>query len=210
MTPRGVAHGAAPTKGATTRSDRWGWAGVVQPRDNVDEEGRSRGAQVRPFDNDRMEPPSARGSCVRPTVRRSTMTTHPYSSAVRERLIAAQRAESAALKLVEAAERASRRAAAKAAAADLALARAQAGVVDVSGLERAALLLDVDATLLRRRVRDATPSPVGGTRRRPRPARAGPRPHQHDLRPDVAGVPGQRVHGEVPPSDFSSMTTSLG
>ncbi len=92
------------------------------------------------------------------------MTTHPYSSAVRERLIAAQRAESAALKLVEAAERTSRRAAAKAAAADLVLAKAQAGVVDVSGLERAALLLDVDATLLRRRVRDAAPSADSGAR----------------------------------------------
>lgn len=86
------------------------------------------------------------------------MITHPYSSAVRERLIAAQRAESVALKLVEAAERASQRAAAKAAAADLALAKAQTGVIDVSGLERAALLLDVDPTILRRRVRDATPS----------------------------------------------------
>ena len=89
------------------------------------------------------------------------MTPHPYSSAVRERLIAAQRAEAAALKLVEAAERASHRAAARAAAAELALAEAQAGVVNVSGLERAALLLDVDAAVLRRRVRDATPSGVG-------------------------------------------------
>lgn len=89
------------------------------------------------------------------------MSTHPYSSAARERLIAAQRAESVALRLVEAAERASRRAAIKAGAADLALAKAQAGVVDVSGLKRAALLLDVDPTVLRRRVRDATPSGDG-------------------------------------------------
>ncbi len=89
------------------------------------------------------------------------MSTHPYSSATRERLIAAQRAEPAARRLVEAAERASRRAAIKAGAADLALAEAQAGVVDVSGLERAALLLDVDPTVLRRRVRDATPSGDG-------------------------------------------------
>lgn len=89
------------------------------------------------------------------------MTPHPCSSAVRERLIAAQRAEVAALKLVEAAERASQRAAFKAAAADLALAKAQAGIVDVSGLERAALLLDVDASVLRRRVRDATPTGDG-------------------------------------------------
>lgn len=89
------------------------------------------------------------------------MTRHPYSSAVRERLIAAQRAEAAALKLVEAAERASHQAANRAAAADLALAKAQAGVVKVSGLERAALLLDVEATALRRRLRDATPTGDG-------------------------------------------------
>lgn len=89
------------------------------------------------------------------------MTRYPYSSAVRERLVAAQRAEAAALKLVEAAEHASHQAANRAAIADLALAKAQAGVVKVSGLERAALLLDVEATVLRRRLRDATPAGDG-------------------------------------------------
>lgn len=89
------------------------------------------------------------------------MTQHPYSSAVRERLIAAQRAETVALKLVAAAEHAAQRAASQAAAADLRLAEAQAGVVNVSGLERAALLLAVDTAVLRRRVRHATPSGDG-------------------------------------------------
>lgn len=81
------------------------------------------------------------------------MATHPYASAARERLIAAQRAESAALKVVEAAERCYQRARLKADAADLGFAQAQAGVVEVSGLDRAALLLGVDATVLRRRIR---------------------------------------------------------
>lgn len=84
------------------------------------------------------------------------MTTHPYASAARERLIAAQRAESAALKVVEAAERSHERARTKAAATDRGLATAQAGVVEVSGLERAALLLGVEAAVLRRRIREAT------------------------------------------------------
>ncbi|GEM_PF-6667728 len=89
------------------------------------------------------------------------MTAIPTFSAARERLIEAQRAESAALKGIQAAERAYQRAAAKARDADAALAKAQAGVVEVSGLERAARLLDVDPTVLRRRTRDVAASHDG-------------------------------------------------
>ncbi len=89
------------------------------------------------------------------------MPTPPSGSAARERLIAAQRAESTALKKVGAAERAYQRAAIKASRADGDLAKAQAVVVEVSGLERAARLLDVDPAVLRRRTRDATASSDG-------------------------------------------------
>ena len=89
------------------------------------------------------------------------MAAHPTASRARERLIEAQRAESSALKVVEVAERAYERAASRARAADVKLATAQAGVVEWSGLERAARLLDVDPIVLRRRIRDATVSGEG-------------------------------------------------
>ena len=89
------------------------------------------------------------------------MATHPSGSGARERLLTAQRAESAALKKVESAERTYQRAALRASQTDGDLAKAQAVVVEVSGLERAARLLDVDLAVLRRRTRDRAASSAG-------------------------------------------------
>lgn len=81
------------------------------------------------------------------------MTETPASQAVRERLRQAQQAEASALKAVAAAAKAVERSQTRLSAADQVLARAQATVVDASGLERAAFLLGLEPAALRRRLR---------------------------------------------------------
>jgi hypothetical protein len=82
------------------------------------------------------------------------MTATPASRSARDRLREAQQAEARALKEVDAAARIRDRAAKRLHDADTAWARAQAGVVETSGLDRAAYLLDVDRAELRRRLRE--------------------------------------------------------
>jgi hypothetical protein len=81
------------------------------------------------------------------------MCPFPVDQNARRRLQEAQRAESDALKAVEAASRARHRVQMKLDSADADLATAQAGLVAVSGLARAAVLLAEDEAVLRRRVR---------------------------------------------------------
>jgi hypothetical protein len=81
------------------------------------------------------------------------MNSTPASNAVRERLRQAQQAEANALKAVATATKAVERGQARLEAADTGLAHAQAEVVAASGLERAAFLLGVEPTTLRRRIR---------------------------------------------------------
>jgi hypothetical protein len=83
------------------------------------------------------------------------MCPFPVDQAARRRLQEAQRAEADALKSVEAAARVRDRAQRKLDATDDKLALAQAELVGVSGLARAAVLLAVDEAVLRRRVRQA-------------------------------------------------------
>lgn len=83
------------------------------------------------------------------------MSSTPASRAARNRLRDAQQAEARALSQVGAAAKARARVAARLHDADTALARAQAAVVETSGLDRAAYLLDVDRAELRRWTRDA-------------------------------------------------------
>lgn len=83
------------------------------------------------------------------------MSSTPASRSARNRLREAQQAEAQALRDVGAAAKARARVAARLHDADTALARAQAAVVETSGLDRAAYLLDVDRAELRRRTRDA-------------------------------------------------------
>jgi thioesterase domain-containing protein len=83
------------------------------------------------------------------------MSATPASRAARDRLREAQQAEARALGKVEVAIKTRLRAAERLGDADSALARAQAAVVESSGLERAAFLLDLDRAELRRRVRTA-------------------------------------------------------
>lgn len=86
------------------------------------------------------------------------MTEHqqnrrPVSDAARSRLREAQKAEATALRLVGAAEKVRDRAQRALEKADQALAEAQAGLVKVSGADRAALLLDEPVGVLRTRLR---------------------------------------------------------
>ena len=83
------------------------------------------------------------------------MSSTPASRAARNRLRDAQQAEARALREVGAAAKARERVAALLHDADTALVRAQVAVVETSGLDRAAYLLDVDRAELRRRARDA-------------------------------------------------------
>lgn len=83
------------------------------------------------------------------------MTATPASRTARDRLREAQQTEARALKDVDAAARTRARAAEQLDAADAKLARAQAAVAAISGVERAAYLLDLDPAELRRRIRDA-------------------------------------------------------
>jgi hypothetical protein len=82
------------------------------------------------------------------------MTAIPASRSARDRLREAQQAEARALKAVAAAANVRSRAAKRLHDADCALARAQAAVVETSGLDRAAYLLDVHRAELRRRIRE--------------------------------------------------------
>lgn len=83
------------------------------------------------------------------------MSATPASRATRSRLLAAQHAEARALREVEAAAKARARAANRLQGADAVLVRAQAAVVETSGLDRAAFLLDVDRAELRRQLRQS-------------------------------------------------------
>jgi hypothetical protein len=89
------------------------------------------------------------------------MCPFPVDQNARRRLLEAQRAESDALKAVQAASRAHQRAQTKLDGADADLAAAQAGLVAVSGLARAAVLLAEDEAVLRRRVRRSVQSQDG-------------------------------------------------
>lgn len=80
---------------------------------------------------------------------------HPVDSDARRRLLAAQRAETEALRAVEAASRNRQRVQQKLDVAEDEFRRSQAELVQVSGLSRAALLLDEDEAALRRLVRSA-------------------------------------------------------
>ena len=77
----------------------------------------------------------------------------PVSDAARERLRNAQRAEANALRVVGAAEKVRDRALRALEKAERSLSEAQAGLVKVSGADRAALLLDEPVGALRIRLR---------------------------------------------------------
>lgn len=77
----------------------------------------------------------------------------PVSDTARERLRDAQKAEANALRLVGAAEKVRERAQRALERAEHSLAQAQAGLVKVSGADRAALLLDEPVGALRTRLR---------------------------------------------------------
>ena len=79
----------------------------------------------------------------------------PVNDAARERLRDAQKAEANALRLVGAAEKVRERAQRALEKAEHSLAQAQAGLVKVSGADRAALLLDEPVGALRTRLRQA-------------------------------------------------------
>lgn len=85
----------------------------------------------------------------------------PVNDAARERLRDAQKAEANALRLVGAAEKVRERAQRALEKAEHSLAQAQAGLVKVSGADRAALLLDEPVGALRTRLRQ-----VGASTRR--------------------------------------------
>lgn len=93
-----------------------------------------------------------------------TDSSNPTTESARDRLRQAQRAESDALAQVEAIMRRRQRIAGQLDAVDAELATARAKVVTTSGLERAALLLDVPTSTLRRvrRHGGATSAPFGG------------------------------------------------
>lgn len=86
------------------------------------------------------------------------MSHLPVDPSARQRLLDAQRAEADALTAVERASRARDRAQSKLDAAAAALDDARYGVVKVSGLPRAALLLNEDEAVLRRAKRRARSS----------------------------------------------------
>lgn len=81
------------------------------------------------------------------------MTSTPTSQAARDRLREAQQAEAHALRMVDAAARTRSRAAERLRDADSDLARTQAAVGAISGVQRAAFLLGLDPAELRRRIR---------------------------------------------------------
>lgn len=89
------------------------------------------------------------------------MSATPASRAARDRLREAQQAEARALREVEVVAKTRIRAAERLRDADSALARAQAAVVESSGLDRAAFLLAVDRAELRRRLRGAEDAAEG-------------------------------------------------
>lgn len=90
------------------------------------------------------------------------MTAYPVTNDARQRLRRAQRAETEALAAVTRAQQARIRLQAKVDAADLAVAVAISRLVDVSGAERTAQLLDESTTAVRRsthRAHSARPVP---------------------------------------------------
>lgn len=80
---------------------------------------------------------------------------HPVDHGARQRLLEAQRAEADALRKVQAAARGRHAALSRLATADTKLLEAQRSLVRTSGAARAALLLGVDETTLRRDLRRA-------------------------------------------------------
>jgi hypothetical protein len=86
---------------------------------------------------------------------RSVRTPHPVRDDARARLRDAQKAEADALREVTAAEKVRDRARRALARAEQSLATAQAGLVSVSGADRAALLIDEPVGVLRTRLRQA-------------------------------------------------------
>ena len=81
------------------------------------------------------------------------MTTFPNDEAARRRLLAAQRAESQALRAVMAVTRKKHGAEERLKAVDAELAETQAMLVAISGLSRAAQLLEVGERELKQRVK---------------------------------------------------------
>jgi hypothetical protein len=81
------------------------------------------------------------------------MIRQPADDAARRRLLDAQRAESSALRAVSAVERKQDGLQDRRDAGDYELAAAQAPLVSISGLTRAAQLLEADERELRRRVK---------------------------------------------------------
>ncbi|GAA2501735.1 hypothetical protein [Terrabacter carboxydivorans] len=86
---------------------------------------------------------------------------HPVDAGARQRLLEAQRAEAEALRKVETADKGCTSARDRLAAADAKLLEAQRTLVRTSGAARAALLLGVDETTLRRDLRRADQSSDG-------------------------------------------------
>ncbi|MBC9822864.1 hypothetical protein [Terrabacter sp. MAHUQ-38] len=78
---------------------------------------------------------------------------HPVDTNARQRLLAAQRAEAEALRAVETASRAQDRVASRLADANTKLSEARQKLVSTSGHARAALLLGMDESALRRDLR---------------------------------------------------------
>lgn len=78
---------------------------------------------------------------------------HPVDHGARQRLLEAQRAESDALRKVQAAARACDAVRSRLATADAKLLEAQKNLVRTSGQARAALLLGIDLATLRRELR---------------------------------------------------------
>lgn len=89
---------------------------------------------------------------------------HPVDTNARQRLLAAQRAEAEALREVETASRAHDRVASRLADASTKLSEARQQLVSTSGPARAALLLGMDESALRRDLRRLErPTPETGT-----------------------------------------------
>jgi hypothetical protein len=94
-------------------------------------------------------------AAVTAPVTRSVRPPHPVRDDARARLRDAQKAEADALREVTAAEKVRDRARRALARAEQSLATAQAGLVKVSGADRAALLIDEPVGVLRTRLRQA-------------------------------------------------------
>ena len=87
------------------------------------------------------------------------MSRHQTDEAARRRLLAAQRAESQALRAVMTVARRKDTLQERVDAVDAELAEAQATLASISGIGRAASLLELDERELRQRVKLAEPAP---------------------------------------------------